>query len=392
MKWNKKTIFSTFSLGLIILLLSQCITKEEKPDPRGDVYAGAATCQQCHKAIYDQYLNTTHFQTSQPATKENILGSFTEGLNMFKYTSGSTIHMEDRDSGYYQVVYDKGQKSEEHRMDILFGKKHAQTFLFWKGKHTFEFPVSYYRSANGWGTSPGFTSTVPYFNREINIKCYECHASYVNSTMRMSANGVEEMLEKQTIIYGIDCERCHGPGINHVHFHQAYPDEKKAHYMTPVQSLQRQQRLDVCAVCHSGNDKIKERLTFRFKPGDTLANYYSIWQSSSNKNAEPDVHGNQYQLLSESKCFQKSITMDCSTCHNPHADAGKNLEIYSAACMNCHKPATHPAIKEQTALTLQTNCIDCHMPLQSSRVIRFQTAGDAAMSPYKLRTHRIAVY
>ena len=392
MRGKRKTFLSVFLLSTFVLLLSQCISKDEKPDPRGVVYAGSATCRQCHQTLYDQYLNTTHYQTSQPATRENVHGSFIEGKNRFIYSSESYIQLEDRDSGLYQAAYNNGEKGEEHRMDIVFGKKHAQTFVFWKGAQTFELPVSYYQSTKSWGGSPGFAFTSPYFSRPIVSECYECHASFIGKKLAMTASGIEETLEKRTIIYGIDCERCHGPGINHVNFHQAYPDEKKANYMTVVRSLQWQQRLDVCAVCHSGNDKPKERSTFGFVPGDTLANYFSFWQSATKKKVEPDVHGNQYQLLSESKCFQKAVTMDCSTCHNPHADAGSKLAVYSAACINCHKPVTHPEIKGETAVTLQNNCIDCHMPLQSSRAIQFKTAGNTDMSPYKLRTHRIAVY
>jgi hypothetical protein len=390
MGWKQKTFVSMFVLSALVLVVSRCMTKENPPDPRGELYAGASTCRSCHRNIYDQYVATSHFQTTRPATAENIHGSFAEGRNRFTYSATQFVKMEGRDSGLFQAAYNNGKKEEEHRMDILFGRKHAQTFVYWKGDHTYELPVSYYHASGGWGTSPGYPGTTPDFNRVITSKCYECHASFVGNTVRMTPNGIEEDLDKNSMIFGIDCERCHGPAINHVNFHTAYPDEKQSRYMTKVSALARQPRLDVCAVCHSGNDKQKERATFGFKPGDTLMNYYTLWQPG-NRNAEPDVHGNQYGLLAQSACFKKSVTMDCSTCHNPHQDAAAGLAVYSAACQTCHKSA-HPAVSGQTPVTLQQNCIDCHMPLQASRAIKFQTSGAADVSPYKLRTHRIAVY
>jgi len=205
---------------------------------------------------------------------------------------------------------------------------------------------------------------------------------------------VEEVLDKNSLITGIDCERCHGPATNHVNYHLAYPDVKEAKYIVTSGKLSRQQKLDACAVCHSGNDKHKEISSFYFKMGDTLANFFLPWATPNNKTTDFDVHGNQYQLLSESKCFLQSKTLGCTTCHDPHTDAAKVLSEYSKKCLSCHNNADHSSLKidEETANTIKTNCIDCHMPKQPSRAITFQLAGSDSTSYYLLRTHKIAVY
>ena len=65
--------------------------------------------------------------------------------------------------------------------------------------------------------------------------------------------------------------------------------------------------------------------------------------SDPNGTAEFDVHGNQYRLLAQSKCFIKSEKMDCITCHNPHENASQNLASYSKICMSCHQEIKHSA-------------------------------------------------
>lgn len=329
----------------------------------------------------------------RPTLKKDLMGSFNEGQNTFSYNAQTKIRMEERDSGFYQVLYINGKQAEAHQLDITFGSKHAQTFLYWQGDKTFELPVSYYASIKSWATSPGFSSTQANFYRVIGRNCFECHSSFINSRLKMTSGVIEEELDKNTLVYGIDCERCHGPATNHVNFQQAHPGSKDAKYIVTQRSLSRQQKLDECAVCHSGNDKTKEISTFKFRPGDTLANFYSPWDSRKSGGTEIDVHGNQYQLLSESKCFLKSNMLTCTTCHDPHGNAGSDVKEYSAKCISCHTNTDHDFIKNVSTLNeIKVNCIDCHMPEQSSRAITFYKEGSTIKTAYLLRTHKIAVY
>ncbi|MDB5222192.1 MAG: hypothetical protein JWN83_859 [Chitinophagaceae bacterium] len=391
---NKKSFILIFTISGLIMILSRCINSVEKNnDPRGDIFIGSASCRQCHKSIYDSYVATSHFNSTKTASDKNILGSFTHGQNTFVVNSATQIVMEHRDSGLFQVLYVNGKEAEIHRMDITFGIKHAQTFLYWQGNKTFELPISYYTTVHTWASSPAYPSVVN-FTRSIGIGCFECHSSYIEGKLNASNKVIEEVLDKNSLINGIDCERCHGPSTNHVNYHLTYPEVKQAKYIVTSNTLSRQQKLDVCAVCHSGNDKKKEISAFKFKMGDTLANFFLPWASHNNTTSDFDVHGNQYQLLSQSKCFLQSKTMDCLSCHNPHTNAGTDVSEYSKKCLSCHKDTDHSSLKmdEAMANTMKANCIDCHMPLQPSRAITFQLSGSDTTSFYLLRTHKIAVY
>lgn len=393
MKENRKALVLLSGLTIVIILLSRCVYHEAgSNDPRGAAFAGSAQCRQCHRTIHDAYIQTAHYNTTQPASLKNVLGSFKEGHNRFSYNDSMYILMQQRDSGLYQAYYVNGKEIEAHRLDILFGVKHAQTFLFWHGDRTFELPVSFYAGVNRWGTSPAFPPTHASFKRFIGANCFECHSSHIGSQLNASTAGIEETLNKNTLIYGIDCERCHGPGLNHVNFHTANPTVKEPKHMVRIAGLTRAQQLDICAVCHSGNNKMAEKSTFKFRPGDTLSHFFTIWPTGDT-NTTFDVHGNQYQLLSQSACFIKTNSLNCSTCHDPHANAGKDLKLYSTICMSCHTEVKHSFAKTPAeSMQLANNCIDCHMPSQPSQAITFFLEGSTEKSAYFLRTHKIGIY
>jgi nitrate/TMAO reductase-like tetraheme cytochrome c subunit len=392
-KHHKKSLLTIVLFAGTVLILARCINQATGKDPRGVAYAGAASCRQCHQAVYDSFMHTAHFKATSPALVENIHGNFSAGKNTFTYGPHTAVAMEQRDSGFYQVVYKDSKETAAYRFDIIFGCRNAQTSLYWLNDQTFELPVSYYNSVNTWGTSPGFSAAEPNFGRFVGTDCFECHSSSLDRKMNASIQGITQTLEKTSLLYGIDCERCHGPALNHVNYHLENPGEKAAAYIVKNSLLTQQQKLDACAVCHSGNDKMKIESRFRFKMGDTLG-YFFMEHMGRSGTTEFDVHGNQYSLLSQSKCFLANRSMTCATCHDPHKDASDNLAAYSQKCMNCHTEAGNNFCPKVAALgeTIKANCIDCHMPEKPSKAISFRLPGSNGASSYLLRTHKIAVY
>lgn len=366
-------------------------------DPRGTDYAGAQSCVECHSDISHSAMVTAHMKATAPATAENVLGSFESGQNTFVYGPNSTITMEKQGDSLYQVWKKDGEIQRKHAFDIVFGGRNAQTAVYWHNLNTYELPVSFYRSANGWGTSPGFSPTDPNFDRKMIKDCYACHSSNVRSVdakvtsqqQNAFTMDVEDVIHKENIIYGIDCERCHGPAKKHVDYHKKFPDVKIAQQIKSFKSMGKQQKLDACSICHAGSDGMKLKSRFDFKPGDNLNDYYRPLP-----NAEIDVHGNQHGMLTQSKCFTKSTNMDCTTCHDAHENAPKEPSYYSRICSSCH---AHPNHSKETVASaskedLELKCVECHMPKQDSRAITFYTAFNSPNQSYQLRTHKIGVY
>jgi len=387
------------SLLAAVIFFSRCMHGQNRgtTDPRGDEYASAATCAGCHSSIANSYAHNVHYRTSarvdSSITKQLVAGS----RGQFYFLDSSYIRIEEDDHALFQSHYLHGEKSVSPRLDIAFGSgEKAQTFGYWKGNSLQQLPLTWYAAAHSWANSPGFTARRAYYDRVIVSRCFECHGSFVRKELvKDGPLSVTEHLDSSSIIYGIDCQRCHGPAAKHVEFHQKHPGEKMAKYIISIKTLPRQRQLDLCGVCHSGNDLSPQRSLFGFTPGDTLSHFY--FPGFGENTGVPDVHGQQMQLLASSRCFIKS-SMTCGSCHNAHVPENQ-AAYFVSKCMDCHQASAHAAEmrkegeqkKRDFNLTSAT-CIDCHMPLQASKVIHFNNGAGAKDIPYFIRTHRIAIY
>jgi len=382
----------------IALILSQCISNSpaQNTDARGNVYAGSVSCIKCHKSVYNNYLHTAHYQTSRTASAGNVHGNFTEGGNTLTLSDSVTVVMQKQGKALCQVKYVNNKAVEKHPFDIVFGGVKAETYLYWKNKQVLQLPVSYYNAIHAWGNSPGYEAGYADFSRVIGTRCFECHSSYVKELPQVTQSLTRTIeLDRNAMILSIDCERCHGPAINHVNYHTEYPGQKTGRYIAKYSALTRAQKVDMCGVCHSGNSGTMLKSTFAFKPGDTLSKFKEAEFYHTDVDPDKlDVHGNQVQLLQSSACFAKS-KMDCATCHNTHNNERGLTALFTQRCTSCHSEAKHNFCKMANRLnkaTLTAQCINCHMPQKPSSVITVHNNSKSTLVPYAVRTHRIAVY
>lgn len=387
-------------LGLIFLIpltfiFSHCFDNNKPADPRGDTYAGSASCVKCHKNVAQNYLHTAHFLTSRPASQATIHGSFNPDSNTVVFNDSVKVVMEKHKDGLYQASYTHGKLNEKQRFDITFGSNRGETYLYWKGKEIYELPITYYLNLHQWANSPGYSGNQVTFNRIMGKRCFECHATNVQTVLQETGvTEQKELFDQKSMILSIDCERCHGPAANHVSFHTQNPDAKQSMYITKISSLSRSQRVDLCSACHSGNSDVMVRSIFDFKPGDTLANFKEGSYLHRPKDlSKADVHGDQAELLASSKCFIKG-KIECATCHNIHDNEVKTVSMYSQRCTTCHSEANHNFCKMagQLGQAINNRCIDCHMPVKPSNVIVIHGTGKQTAPAYQARMHRIAIY
>jgi hypothetical protein len=386
-------------LGALTIFFSRCVSNSSNGDPRGEQYAGSKTCIGCHKEIVNSYTHTNHYRTSSIVDNRELKKRIGPLKTKFYFTDSSYISIEEHETGLFQSDFVNNQRKESGRFDIAFGSaEKAQTYAYWKEDTLYQLPLTWFTSQNTWTNSPGFSARHARFNRVIISRCFECHASYVDKNyVQTGPLSVSETLDKNAIVFGIDCERCHGPAARHVQFQQDNPTVKTGKYITPIRSLTRQQKLDICAACHSGNDQATQKNIFAFTPGDTLSHYLFPDFAGSTGN-EPDVHGKQMQLLRSSLCFQKT-DMTCNTCHDTHQPERDATAAFIAKCMDCHRSSAHAMNiledneqKKRDFNLASLNCIDCHMPLQTSRIIYSNNGSVSKNISYFLRTHKIAIY
>ncbi len=372
----------------------QCINNgandsKQKENKKFKEYAGSLTCAKCHQKIYDSHIQTAHYLTSQKASEKNIKGSSKDGENKFFYSSNVDVAVEKHNDQFYQVEYKDAVKKMSASIDITVGSgKRGQTFLYWDKNKLFQLPLTYFTPLHQWTNSPGFSNRV-IFRRPITSRCLECHSTYFQKT---SNEGIEpEDFSKTNIVYGVDCEKCHGPAAQHVDFHEKNPNEKKGQYIINPNLFTRKQQLESCRVCHGGKIA-KTKPSFSFQAGDNLSDYFAI-DTTAKDVANIDVHGNQYGMMVASKCFKMS-EMTCGTCHNPHENETGKITTFSHHCMSCHNEAHNNfcKAKEMVGKQIIKNCIDCHMPELPSKSVMVLLQGQSIPTFASMRAHFISIY
>ena len=148
-------------------------------------------------------------------------GSFTPGSNILKTSNPYlTFEMTANEQGYFQSAVEQVSPSKKisrtERIDIVTGlARKGQSYLFWKGDQLFQLPVTYWTATDSWVNSPSYPDGSPHFDKHIIPRCLECHASYFE-WLPPPVN----RYRKTSLVLGIFCEKCHGPGREHVALHR----------------------------------------------------------------------------------------------------------------------------------------------------------------------------
>ncbi len=344
-------------------------------------FLGADACRWCHEQKHTTFVQTAHYRTSRLAGATTISGPFEEGRNKMRTRDPNVeFTMLRRAGDFFQRVSFFDWQFEVPFHLIIGSSKMAETYLYWHGDKLFQMNCTYLSEPDIWINSPGYVDGDVYYARQVPAACLECHATYVE--LRKSPNH----FTVSSLILGVSCERCHGPGKGHVDFHVANPDEKKAQQISVPSKLSRQAQMDVCGQCHTGAKEPTVEAGFQFRPGDALEDHY--YPHEGHDESANSVHtSNQVARLALSECFKQS-EMACVECHNPHRNERGQVELFSQRCMECH-PSEHCGMSDELGPRLMENCIDCHMPKRASANLRFQTGQGNVFPP--LRDHYIRV-
>jgi predicted CXXCH cytochrome family protein len=317
-------------------------------------------------ALYDSYMRTGMGRSFAKATEVPALDTFVHTPSGRHYS----VVRRNR-APYLRRSVTSGQGILEKSIDFVVGSgNHSKTFVHRdQSGRLLELPISWYAEKGGyWAMSPGYDRPDHSdLRREISDTCLFCHNGYPSQ-----ANG--------GVASGIDCQRCHGPGEAHV---------KQRAYIVNPGKLSREGQLDVCMQCHLESasrtlpDAVRrfERSIFAYRPGEPLSDYKLFFEfANSTANTNRITVNNSAYGLRQSKCFQKSGTLTCTTCHDPHAalsgDAAE--QRYTSACRSCHATTTsHPAHTK--------TCAGCHM-----RKRRTEDAVHVVMTDHLIRRKPLA--
>jgi len=351
-------------------------------------YLGPESCRECHADMYEGFVETAHYKTSSLANSDSLLGTFREGKATFSTSvKGLSYEVTREEEDYFQVVkVDREGEIYNHkeRIDIVTGSgNHGQTHLYWKDDRLFELPVSWFTS-KGWVNSPGYRDGFANLARPIHAGCIACHATLFEED-QLSVN----KFDRESIILGVTCEKCHGPGQEHVEYHQKNPDADESKFITHPDKLPRERMNDICGQCHTGRSTLKKSM-FGFRPGDDINDFKSFPEPLADGTTDTGgVHSaNQHPRLLKSRCYQETSSMNCATCHNPHRQEHGNSELFSKRCQECHKVQDCGEF-EHSGQRIASNCIDCHMPKSKDSKTKM-VVGKATVFP-EIRDHYIRV-
>lgn len=361
-------------------------------------FAGDAACFSCHQELGTSYLHTSHHLTSQLPDEHSILGSFIEGSNTLMIHQPALANAEP--SLYFKMTK-KGDgnyetatmgtpahvQTESERIDLVIGSGlRGQSYLYWQGNALYELPVGYWSAGRRWINSPGYADGTADFSRAVHPRCLECHLAYIKP---LTADPRVNRYDRESVVTGISCETCHGPGVDHIATLRTASATSWRTLGTAIVNparFPRDRQVDLCALCHNGIRNKEIAPAFSYRPGGRLEEH--VTPDSADPSEHPDVHGNQVGLLKRSKCYLQSPNMTCSTCHEVHAPE-RTAASYSGKCLTCHKWESC-GLSKKMGHAIANNCIDCHMPVEPTRLIVSETAGELIRA--SMRNHWIKVY
>lgn len=336
-----------FQLALLLAIAS-CAAAAE--------FVGNQACAPCHPAIYRSFLRTRmanasgRVGTGEPRERFDR-AEFRDSSGAFAYRvvqEAGSYFFEFRQQGAKQPI--EGRRQLEY---FVGSGAAARSYLITYEGSLYEAPVAYYSSSASWKAPPGYASRdYPYLTRPIRPGCLVCHASGIQQ-IRGTQNAYASPPFRDG---GVSCERCHGPGSDHV---------ATGKPMLNLVRLPAAQRDSICEQCHlSGEIRVpksgKDDLAFR--PGDRLADDLTVFVRSGSPS--PMKVTSHAEDLAQSACKRASgEKLWCGTCHDPHsvpADDEK-AAYFRAKCLGCHQ-TSDCAAAQSTRLAHGDNCVACHMP------------------------------
>ena len=365
----------------------------------GMEYLGIQTCTECHKDIVESHKKTAHYNTSSKTDASAFNQILNSQPNYITLDDGTKIEINKEGKTIYQDFYVLGNPNPVYHtpMDITIGSGYrGQSFLYWNEDQLFQNQASVIGTMEGWINSPGYASQINN-TRAVVPRCMECHSTYAAS-IESNANRISNKYDINNIVLGIDCQRCHGDVKEHVVFHREYPEIKEGQHILKYSELTQKQRIDACALCHSGfrqpawdQENRKFISSFSYQVGDNLDDFLLKSNMGSKNNPEPEIHANQIKLLTDSKCFKMSENMDCATCHDPHEQERGDFQNFSLKCISCHQSQAHTQKTLSLANANFNDCASCHMPFVDSKAMQVDLNLNQ-LTPIQIRNHFISIY
>ena len=345
-------------------------------------YTDTRVCAKCHAKIYESWQKTGMARSFQRLNAANSIEDFTTKNRYYHQASDTWFEMLRRDGRYYQRRWQIGFEGKETNVDeqaidyVMGSGSHVRAYLRQTASGVLQqLPLAWYSEKGGyWAMNPGYDiPDQPNARRKIDYECIFCHNSYPEIPAGHEQLQAEPRFTG-ALPEGIDCQRCHGPGLRHVEIARtagASVQSIRAAIVNPSR-LSPERRLEICFQCHLETTSFQfthsivkyNRGPFSYRPGESLADFILYFDHAPGMQ-NPGQKEDRFQIVNSvyrlrmSQCYLRSNgALQCTTCHDPHGSSAPN---YNRVCRECHASAFTQTIAAGRH-TAAADCVSCHMP------------------------------
>jgi len=341
-------------------------------------YVPDRTCRGCHP--FDRSRSLGMERSLSAPSPRAVVEDF-ESANYYHESSQRHYEMIHEDGSYevirYQVDEDGTRYNELSRpVDSIVGSGHKCRAYVYRTPtdELYQLPLAWYSDARKWRMAPGYEGADHSgFLRQITRDCMFCHNAYPDVSAGSDRLGQRQTFPEK-LPQGVGCQRCHGPGADHVSAANSVdstPEEIRTLIFNSSRLAPEHQN-EVCMQCHLQADSSMmsivrrlDRSDYSYRPGQLLSDY--IGHVDHDANVERyQINHHPYRLL-QSQCHIASEgRLTCVTCHDPHEKPleSERTEHFRNACLTCHDlEQCDTAAMQATGSSLESvACVSCHMP------------------------------
>ncbi len=310
--------FATLVCVVLAWSMGAAYAQEDEPE-----YAGTRECRSCHRSYANDHAESPHGMTLiDIADVEEDDDIDLEDVVLGDFDAGEDVRT---------MTFPDGEIRPFTMDDVFFTLgvgRHYQAYVTEIDEGVYRvLPAQWSTTQEMWVALPLEGEWLDDSEFDFNSQCAGCHTTQFDA----------EELEWEEV--GVQCETCHGPGLNHVEIaDDAGGSISEEEYEGIANSINFGLDAQICGQCHirGTHEATGLPLPVGYQPGDNLigaetftpfdTSVDSVWYATGHASA-PNMQYNEWLLSS----------------HTTALESAQESEYFEASCLGCHSVAQRRA-------------------------------------------------